>query len=154
MKKTTLLTASLAALLLVACSNEEVTTAPENAPTEQTNTSTESLTPPAEQLFNFTKFNLDVSYDGRKSYDAEYENEPSGVEAKIEDDLTNETLTGNGAYARLEPIFKSFTFNAATPNEEIMAEVLQAFNLADHFLEFDLDIEFSDGTTKEFTITK
>ncbi|MER1984845.1 MAG: YusW family protein [Solibacillus sp.] len=152
MKKYFLLTTSLSFLLLAACSSDEVTNVPDNAPTEQNNASTETTS--TNELFNFTKFNVDVSYDGQKSFDAEYENEPSGVEAKIEDDLTNEVLNGDAAYTKLEPIFKSFTFTSATPDEEIAQQVLQGFNLPDNYVEFEIDIEFTDGVKKEFTLRK
>lgn len=152
MKKHFLLSTSLSFLLLAACSSDEVTTAPDNAPTEQNNSPTD--TSPTNELFNFTKFNVDVRYDGRKSFDAEYENEPSSVEAKIEDDLTDDVLNGDAAYTKLEPIFKNFTFTSATADEEIVQQVLQGFNLPDNYIEFDIDIEFTDGVKKEFTLQK
>lgn len=151
MRKRLFAAASLSLFLVACSSNDEVTNTPDNAPTEQPSTATDTST---NELFSFTKFNVDVSYDEQKSFDAEYENEPSGVEAKIEDDLTNEVISGNDAYTKLEPIFKNFTFTSSTADEDIMNEVMQAFNLPDNYVEFDIDIEFTDGTKKEFTIQK
>ena len=152
MKKTAFLSALGLSLFLVACGNdkETATNVPNDAPTEQetgSNTTTNNNTTNAP--FTFTHFDLSVDYADNKSYDVDYENENSVVEAKIEDDLNNNTVQGDSAMDQLLPIFENFTFDASTADEEIIDEVLKAFNLSTDYREFDLDVRFADGVEKE-----
>lgn len=159
MKKTTYLILFCFTLILTACGGdkENATNVPNEAPTEQetgTNTNNTVENNSANAPFSFTHFDLSVDYAGNKSYDVEYENESTGVEAKIEDDLNNNYVQGNSAADKLIPIFENFTFDAATPNDKIIEEVLNAFNLANDYQEFDLEVRFSDGVEKEVKHTK
>ena len=47
-------------------------------------------------------------------------------------------------------MFQSFKFNKDTAEEEVIKEVLNAFNLPDNYQKFDLEIRFADGTEKEY----
>ena len=100
--------------------------------------------------FDFTEFSLDVDYSETQDFEVSYENEQSGVEASYEDQVNNERLYGNDAYDRLESVFKSFKFNKDTAEDEVIKEVLNAFNLPDNYRSFDLEIRFADGTEKEY----
>lgn len=114
-------------------------------------------------LFPFSSFDLDVEYEGNREFDVDYEDhinevdddndqddDNEGIEAEIKDELNNEHLRGNEAFERLRPIFESFTFTKDTPKEEVISEVLKAFNLKDDYIEFDLDIDFSDGIERDY----
>lgn len=143
----------LSAAFLVACGDdEEVTNAPDNAPTEQENgATTETITDAA---YNFTKFSLDVDYNDNKSLDASYENESTGVEASYENDLNNEKISGNDAFAKMEPMFKNFTFDINTPNDQVIQQVKEAFNVGDDYKEFELEVRYADGAEKEYREVK
>ncbi len=159
-----------AAFVLAACGgkDEGVTTAPNEAPTEQGNNNnnndnnnnnnnnnamTDNNQPAENALFDFTDFSLDVQYSDTESYEVDYDNEQSGVEASIEE-LDNNKITGDEAYKQLEPIFANFTFDANTPEDQVVAEVLKAFDLKENYKEFDLEIQYADGTEKEYNVTK
>ena len=145
--------AALSIGVLAACGDrEEVTNAPDNAPTEQDNGGATQI--PADAPFNFTQFSLDVDYGSNKDFDVSYENESTGVEASYENDVTNEMLNGNDAYTKLEPIFKGFTFDINTPNEDVIKEVKQAFNVGEDYKELEIDVKFADGSEKEFKDVK
>jgi|GEM_PF-2589509 len=101
-------------------------------------------------FFLFTSFDLDVKYDVNKEYEIEYEQDRDGLEAELKDDLNNEVLRGEAAFERLRPIFESFTFTKDTERDEVIREVLEAFSLTADYREFDLEIDFSDGTKKEY----
>ncbi len=154
MKKTALLLAISASAFLVACGDkEDATNVPANAPVEESNTTNnnvENSTSTADTAYNFTHFDLDVTYANNKSYEVSYENETTGAEAKIEDEINNKKETGNQAIDTLAPIFGSFKFDVATANDDVINEVLQKFNLADNYREFELEIKFADGTEKEY----
>lgn len=135
--------------VLAACNDDEVTNAPDSAPTEQEGSNT-TVTTSSDAPFNFAKFSLDIDYDATTSVEVDYSNESSGVEASYKNDKTNETLTGNTAYHYLEPIFEGFSFNAASSQDEVIDEVIRAFNLDTNFNELDMDITFDNGTEVEY----
>lgn len=139
--------------ILAACGDdEEVTNAPDNAPVEQENGAAVPI--PADAPFNFTQFSLDVDYGVNKSLEVSYDNESTGVEAAYESDLSNEKLNGNDAYTKMEPIFKGFTFDINTSNEEVIQQVKEAFNVEEDYKELEIDIRFSDGAEKEYRDVK
>ncbi len=167
MKNAKWLAIPMSMLLLAACGNddEEVKNEPTNAPTEQNEDAVDNGTTSnngttdgannnavtnANTDFNFTHFSLDVDYSMTESFEADYENEQSGVEASIEDDVNNEKVYGDEAYTRLEPIFKGFTFDASTAEDEVIKEVLNAFNLKEDYTDLELEVRFADGTEKEY----
>ena len=151
-----------------------MTNKPENAPTEGTTDNTANndmenndmngegavnngvtvgdnkVTNANNNTFDFTHFSLDVDYAGTQEFDVEYENEQTGVEASYEDDVNNEKLYGNDAYARLESVFQSFKFDKNTTEDEVIKEVLNAFNLPEDYQKLDLEVRFADGTEKEY----
>ena len=167
MKHVKWLAIPLSLSLLVACGdeNDDVTNPPENAPTEGTansndtanngtnnngETANDTTATNGHNKFQFTHFSLDVEYSVTKSFEVEYENEISKVEASYEDEINNEKLYGNDAYSKLEPIFQSFKFDENTADDEVIAEVLQGFNLAEDYQKLELEVRFGDGTEKEY----
>lgn len=100
---------------------------------------------------HFTSFDLDIDYADNKEFDVDYENETDGMEAELKDTVkANEHLQGDAAFNRLKPIFESFAFDKNTPDDEVISQVLKAFDLDDNFIEFELEIDFADGTKKEY----
>lgn len=154
MKRHLLFALPLSLLLLAACNNDKeakvTTTEPVNANT-QTEANTTNVA--SEGAFNFTEFSLDVDYGINDSYEVDYEQERDRVDASIED-RNNNKITGNEAYTKLEPIFKSFTFTSASTDQDIVAEVLKAFDLDENYTEIEVEIHFSDGVKKEFKSKK
>jgi hypothetical protein len=103
---------------------------------------------------HFIEFSLDVDYLNKENYDAEYDQENDKLEASIEDDRNQENLNGNAAYERLNPLLEKLTFDATTPDDQVIAEVLKVFSLDDNYTEFDLEVTFHDGTRAEYKQTK
>ena len=170
---------SLLVLAACGNNNDEVTNTPENAPTEGTTenngttndnngnmtndgttnnnmngegatTTNNTVTNANNNAFDFTHFSLDVEYANAQEFDVEYENEQSGVEASYEDNVNNNRYYGNDAYDRMDPVFKTFKFNKDTSEDEVIKEVLNAFNLPADYQKFDLEVRFADGTEKEY----
>ncbi len=161
-------------LLLAACGNgndnDNVSNPPEDAPVEDENnnganngnTATEdnanndntatdnNTTNENSGSITFTSFDLDVDYDNFKSFEVEYDNENDGMEAKIEDERNNQKLRGDEAFQELQNRFESFKFDQTTSNDEVIKEVLDSFELDDNYKKFDLEIQYSDGTEKEY----
>ena len=93
---------------------------------------------------------MDIQYAPNQSYEVSYENERSGVEAKIEDEVNKRFEQGNEAMNTLIPIFQSFTFDPTTADDKVIQEVLEKFNLTDNYQEFGLEVKFANGTVKEY----
>ncbi|UED79914.1 MULTISPECIES: YusW family protein [unclassified Lysinibacillus] len=145
-----LLVFSVAAGLLYGCNKDEVKDVPTNAPTEQ-NTNQQAGENVTDQVpFNFIEFSLDVDYSATESYEVEYENKKNGIESKIEDDRNNEKIQGDEAYTKLEPLFKQLTFDSTTSNDEVIDQVIKVFNITDDYQSIEVEVEFADGTEKEF----
>ncbi|MFJ7738544.1 YusW family protein [Lysinibacillus sp. NPDC097287] len=145
-----LLAVPLVAGVLYGCNKDEVKDVPEKAPVETSTKQEENKHAAESALFNFTEFSLDVDYSATESYDVDYDNERSGMEAELEDNRNNEKLYGDEAFTKLEPLFKQLTFDSATPNDEVIDQVISVFKIADDFQSIEIEVKFADGTKKEY----
>lgn len=137
-------------VILYGCNKDEVKDVPANAPSDQNATQQTGDTPTDQVTFNFIEFSLDVDYSATESYEVEYEDKKTGIEAKLEDDRKNEKLQGDEAYTKLEPLFKQLNFDSTTPNDEVIDQVIKVFNIEDNYQSIEVDVEFVDGNEKEF----
>lgn len=129
------------ALLLGACGDkEEVNDAPSNSDMQNE--------------FGFQSFDLDIDTANQKdAIDASFDMDVSETEAEYENKLASKKLTGDEAYAELEPIFKDLALTKDMSKEEVIEKVSKAFGVED-YTEFDLEVEFSDGDDQEFSDRK
>ncbi|HEX6595035.1 MAG TPA: YusW family protein [Bacillota bacterium] len=112
---------------------------------DQTNTGAGTEAP-----YSFIEFDLEADYDGtEEALEVEYEYETNEPEASYKNRVQNIRLTGNEALEELDDIFSSFTFNEESPKEEVLSAVIEAFELPKDAT-IDLDIEFQNGTEKEY----
>ena len=79
-----LLAVPLVAGALYGCNKNEVKDVPATAPVETNTAQQENAT--VATSFTFTEFSLDVEYSATESYEVDYENKKSGMEAELEDD--------------------------------------------------------------------
>ena len=105
----------------------------------------------AETGHTFTKFDLDVEYKGNKKFEAEYEAEGIG-EAEIKDTINDKSLKGDEAYQELSPLLEQLKIDANSNEQEVITQVLEVFNLEKDYTEFELDVTFADGTSKEYKV--
>lgn len=145
-----ILVISLMTVILYGCNKDEVNDVPANAPADQNATQQTGEAPTDQVTFNFIEFSLDVDYSATESYEVEYEDKKTGIEAKLEDDRKNEKLQGDEAYTKLEPLFKQLNFDSTTPNDEVIDQVIKVFNIEDNYQSIEVDVEFVDGNEKEF----
>lgn len=138
-----------------------MTNAPETVPTEQNSTNMDTAKNNQNPTnttnttsFNFSEFSLDVDYSATESYEVEYDNEATGVEASIDDGRSNLKVTGNDAYTQLEPLFQELDFDKTTLDEDVIDEVLTVFGITDEYQSVEIDVRFADGTEKEYRATK
>ncbi|WP_419960870.1 YusW family protein [Psychrobacillus sp. BM2] len=142
-KKYPLLSSALisSALLLGACGDKEEVN---EAPDKDT----------AQSEFGFQSFELDVdTADQKDAIDASFDIDISETEAEYDNKLESISLTGDEAYAELEPIFKDIALTKDMSKEEVIEKVSKAFGV-EEYTEFELEVEFSDGDTQEFNDRK
>ncbi|QUG40315.1 YusW family protein [Psychrobacillus sp. INOP01] len=142
-KKYPLLSSAIisSALLLGACGDKEEVT---KTPDKDT----------AQSEFGFQSFELDIdTADQKDAIDASFDIDISETEAEYVNQLESINLTGDDAYAELEPIFKDLALTKDMSKEEVIEKVTQAFGV-EEYTEFELEVEFSDGDTQEFTDRK
>ncbi|KKB43326.1 YusW family protein [Bacillus thermotolerans] len=98
----------------------------------------------------FRSFELEVDYEGMaNSYEADYSKAANNLTTEIDDEVNGQHLSGQEAFDQLQPILKDMQFTANTPEEEVIQEVLQAFNLQNNYEEFELEAELTDGSRVE-----
>lgn len=158
-------------LVVAACGdNDEVTNPPQNDATDTTeqgtetnqdettddNTgdTTEETTDNNTDLnsnFNFTSFNLEADIENDDdAVDVDFEVESDGTEASYRNKQQDINLSGDEAMDELDSIFTAFRFDEETPNEEVLSEVLEAFNIPEGTTNVELEIDFASGTEKEY----
>lgn len=104
----------------------------------------------AESEFGFRSFELDIdTADQKDAIDASFDVDVSETEAEYLNKLETLNLSGDKAYAELEPIFKELALTKDMSKEEVIEKVAKAFGVED-YKEFDLEIEFTDGDDQEF----
>lgn len=102
----------------------------------------------------FSEFNLEVDYTPTEKYDASFEKDVEGLEVSIEDQMNDEKLNGDDAFDKLNPLLESLTFTKDTEDQAVIDEVISVFGLDPAFAEFDLEVLFNDGTSKEYRLIK
>ena len=100
---------------------------------------------------NYTEFELEVEYANYQEYEAELEKSSNNmIQSKIEDSLNNVKKTGADAFNDLYPLVKKLTITQQTSKNDAIQEILATFNLPTDYKEFDLKLQFKDGTQLKF----
>ncbi|WEG17585.1 YusW family protein [Alkalihalophilus pseudofirmus] len=148
--------------ILAACGgNDNVDEPPADAPVEEDDTMFDDnddaaapdetgVTNGEEGSYAFTSFDLDVEYQDNQEVDVDYESEQDGMEAKYRNDFEGIDLEGDEAMQELEAYFTQLDFDSAAADEEVIDQVMSVFNLDPSYTEFELEVDFADGTEKEY----
>ncbi|SOB98650.1 YusW-like protein [Ureibacillus xyleni] len=104
--------------------------------------------------YNFTHFDLDVDYANDFSYDVEYNNNQDVATAEIDDEINKVELKGDDANNQLAPQLKKLTFDENSTDEEVVNEVLSAFELEDNYQNIELEVKFNNGDVKRYNFKK
>ncbi|HLQ74302.1 MAG TPA: YusW family protein [Bacillota bacterium] len=101
---------------------------------------------------NFYEFELEVEYSDDKEFEVEIEHHDDGrVEAEVEDELSDLEIEDDlKAFNYIFPKVKELDITQETSKEDAIEQVLAAFDLSADYEEFELEIEFTDGTEIEF----
>ncbi|WP_456273798.1 YusW family protein [Bacillus sp. AK031] len=110
----------------------------------------------ADQVIAYDFFDLEVDYpDLENAYAVEYEKEGDGLDIDITDKLTDREYDSDDdseAFEEILPAFEQLDFDADTPDEEVAQQLVDAFGFKENYESIELEVDFSDGGEKEFTI--
>ena len=95
---------------------------------------------------NFSEIEIDVEYQGGKEFEAEIDqdrNEP--ILAEVEDDLNNVYLRGREAFDHIFEKAKKLDLTSNSSKQEVIDQVLNAFDLPNDYIKIEVEIDFDDG---------
>lgn len=122
----------------------------ENDTSQETDTATDTSTDRMKEdmdKLSFKEIEVDVSYGKDREYEAEIEqdrNEP--YKAKVEDEVNDVYLRGQEAFDDLYPKIQQLTLTKDSTKEEVIDQILNAFNLDRAYEKFEVEIQFHDGS--------
>ncbi|GEK34417.1 YusW family protein [Kurthia sibirica] len=165
-------TLPLLALSLAACSNDDKEDKDTSSPTisqeqesedkvddsteKNTNTNDEASKEEAskeEKTTKFTELTVEIQYPtGEKTY--EYDKNLMVEEAEIEDERTNEKIVNDAALKQMTAIVEKLTITPKTSEADVKKQIFANFDIDEDYTEVEVDIEFADGTEKEFKFVK
>ncbi len=136
----------------------------DNTPEEGTNSDNENKNEVTEEAKNqddmkkmmddlyFKKIEIEISYGPNQEYKAEIEYHDNGdIEAEVEDELNDVDINDDlEAFNSIYPKVKQLDVTQDTSKEEVIQQVLSAFDLGDDYEEFEVEITFNDGTKISF----
>ncbi|GEM_PF-2515294 len=101
--------------------------------------------------YNFNNFSLEADVENEDdAIDVEYEVETDETEASYFDKQQGINLVGNEAMDELDSIFNTFSFDENTADEEVLNEVIEAFNIPEDATNIELEIDYKSGVEKEY----
>lgn len=99
----------------------------------------------------FSEIKVEVSYGKDREYEAEIEQDPNQpLEAEVEDELNGVYTKGKEAFDDIYPKAKELDITTDSTEQEIIDQVLSAFDLEPDYEKFEVDLTFNDGTVQEF----
>lgn len=97
---------------------------------------------------NFTEIEVEISYGKDKEFEFEIEHHSNGdIEAEVEDELNGIDIDNDlEAFNHVYPNVKKLEIDQGTDKQEVIKQVLEAFDLKDNYEEFEVEFKFEDGT--------
>lgn len=116
-----------------------------------TNTGTETSGDQSDMMkkmeeLDYAKFEIEVDYGKDKEYEASIEIDDGLLESKLEDELNNRKVIGQKAFDEIYPRLKNFSFKKDMPKDEAIRNALNAFDLPDDYVKFEMEVTFRDNT--------
>ncbi len=104
---------------------------------------------------NFLEFELEVEY-AKGQYEVDFNSNYGKIKAEIEDERSNTSkkMQGAAALEQLEKILPKLDITNDTSKKEAISRTLEAFQLADNYKEFELEIRLPDGGQLAFKSIK
>lgn len=99
----------------------------------------------------FSEIEIDVDYVDGSDFEVDIDKDGQGnYQAKLEDEINNKKLKGIEAFDALYPALQKLEITKDSSQDEVINQVISAFELNGDYKEIDVEIIFSDGTKIEF----
>ena len=141
-------------LMLAGCGNDEASTdkveegSTNSNTTDDTMQDKDTVTNNADTDYGFNSLSIEADVDGdNDSIDISYDRDNDGTEAEYR--YKGEQKQGDDAMTELDAKFKNLKIDADTSEKEVISEVERVFAIQDAS-RLEVEIEFSDGTEKEY----
>lgn len=144
-------------LILGACGNTaEVTTDTTNNDSSNDIEYSKTGEDPADIfLFEFKKFELEVDYPNQEeAIDVNYEEKKDSTEAEFESIADDVDATSDDAMAKLRPLLEKLELKEVMKDEEILTQIIKAFNIEDNYTKIEADITWDNGEEIKITSNK
>lgn len=104
------------------------------------------------EALNFKEIEIEISYGHDKEYNAEIEHHDNGdVQAELEDELNGIEINDDiEAFNAIYPKAKQLDITQQTSKEDVIQQVLSAFDLENNYEKFKVKIKFNDGKKVSF----
>jgi len=94
---------------------------------------------------------IKVEYPNDNEYELEIDKSSQGnYEVELDDEINNIKLKGMDAFDTILPNLEKLDITKESSKEDVIAQVIEAFELNDDYEEYDIEVIFSDGTKMEF----
>lgn len=97
---------------------------------------------------DFDEIEVEISYGKNKEYEAEIEHHDNGdIEAEVEDEINGEDIEDDvKAFNSIFPKAKKLNISKDMEKQDVIDQVLEAFELDADYEEFEVEFTFDDGT--------
>lgn len=103
------------------------------------------------ETLNFNDFQVEIKYADRKEYEAEVDlNNDGTYDVEVEDDINGVKLKARDAFEELFPRLEKLDLTNDSEKQEVFKQILNAFDLSDDYIEFDIEFQFNDGKQLEY----
>lgn len=142
-------------LLLAACGGDEQVTEPVNSDGQEQPADTENTSSEAGETFGFTEFDVNADFpDMDDMIEISYEEDLDKIEAEYKNKMTETNLSGNDAMDEIEPGLSQLELTPDTADDDVIAQVIDAFGIKEGFTEIEIEVKYPDGTEKEYKQTR
>ncbi len=94
---------------------------------------------------------IKIEYPNDNDYEVEIDKSSQGnYEVELDDEINNIKLKGMDAFDTILPNLEKLDITKESSKEDVIAQVIEAFELNDDYEEYDIEVIFSDGTKMEF----
>lgn len=101
---------------------------------------------------NFTEIEIDISYGENRDFELsiDRDDDTGRYEIEFEDDINNIFSKGREALDQIFPRLETLEITKDSDNMDVIEQVLNAFDLPDDYIEFDIEVTFKDGSRIDF----
>lgn len=116
-------------------------------PNENTNNNPEQVITQGE----IKELDIEIDFPNKDNdIDIEYEVKANMIEAKVDDEINKNYLTGEKAKTYIEDNFLTINYN--NPESEVVDKILEVLNINEEFSELKVEVEYNDGTVNKIKI--